>query len=302
MNNTNSTRTPHRPVVISYIVSRVEAGQNLQVFLAAKLGLSRRGAKSLLDDKRVYVNRRCVWMTHHTLNQGDTVEVPRSVVNTVTKAKSKDEEPEAPKPIRILFQDDYYVVADKPSGMNAQGAHSIEELLRAQLNLPGLQAVHRLDRDTTGCMLFAKSVRAFDAAVAIYKTRDVTKIYHAIVWGPFTQSVSTLTAPLDGQRAISHVRREAMSEDATFLRVAIETGRTHQIRRHLAGIRHPILGDPEHGLKTIYDPRLLTIPRQMLHSSEIEMPHPLVPGSTLKAHSPLPADFRRCLKLFGMGK
>ncbi len=281
-----------KSAVTAYVVSKVEAGQSLQVFLASKLGVSKRAAKDLMDERKVWVNRKCVWMAHHELHQGDTVEVPAGQA-----AKS-----EAPSKIRVLVEDDHYLVADKPSGMLAVGAGSAEELLQAQIGLGALRAVHRLDRDTTGCLLCAKSAAAFDAAVALFKTRRVTKIYHAIVFGAYDRNASTVDQELDGERAVSHIHREAMSKDATFLKVRIETGRTHQIRRHLAAIRHPVLGDREHGVKFARDPRLLTIPRQMLHASGLELPHPMASGKTFKAHSPLPADFRRCLKLFDMGK
>ena len=278
--------------VTAFVVSKVEAGQSLQLFLSVKLSISKRAAKNLMDDRAVWVNRKCVWMAHHALHQGDTVEVP---------AKHKPAS-EAPAKIRILVEDEHYLVADKPSGMVAVGEGSLEEALRAQTGQSALRAVHRLDRDTTGCLLVAKSGEAFDAAVALFKTRKVTKQYHAIVFGCFDRSSSTVDQALDGERAVSHIQREAVSKDASFLKVRIETGRTHQIRRHLAGIRHPVLGDREHGVKFARDPRLLTIPRQMLHASGLELPHPLLAGKSLKAHSPLPADYRRCLKLFDMGK
>lgn len=282
------------PAVLSFIVSKVEAGQSLQVFLSLKLSLSKRAAKNLLDDRAVWVNRRCVWMAHHVLKQGDTVEVPSK------QAKSAVPMPVAK--IRVLLEDEHYLVADKPSGMLAIGEGSAEDVLREQTQMPALKAVHRLDRDTTGCLLFAKSVAAFDAAVALFKTRRVSKIYQTIVFGKFDRAASTVDQQLDGERAVSHIQREAVSPDASFLKVKIETGRTHQIRRHLAAIRHPVLGDREHGVKFARDPRLLTIPRQMLHASGLELPHPMASGKTIKAHSPLPADFRRCLKLFDMGK
>jgi RluA family pseudouridine synthase len=281
-----------QPAVIAYVVSKVEAGQSLQVFLSSKLSVSKRAAKNLMDDRKVWVNRNCIWMAHHTLRQGDTVEVPAT-------QKPKNE---APAKIRILVDDEHYLVADKPAGMLAVGEGSAEEVLRVQTGLPRLQAVHRLDRDTTGCLLFAKSSAAFDAAVAVFKTRRVTKLYHAIVFGSYDRSTSTVNQALDGERAVSHIQREAVAKDASFLKVRIETGRTHQIRRHLASIRHPVLGDREHGVKFARDPRLLTVPRQMLHASGLELPHPMASGKTLKAHSPLPADFRRCLRLFDMGK
>ncbi len=283
------------PAVLSFVVSKVEAGQPLQVFLASKLSVSKRAAKTLMDNRVVWVNRKCVWMTHHTLHQGDTIEVPAAC-----QPKNKASAPAVK--IRVLVEDDFYLVADKPSGMLSVGEGSAEELMRVQMQKPELKAVHRLDRDTTGCLLFAKSTVAFDAAVAVFKTRRVSKLYQTIVFGRFDQSSSTVDQELDGERAVSHIQREAGSKDASFLKVKIETGRTHQIRRHLAAIRHPVLGDREHGVKFARDPRLLTIPRQMLHASGLEMPHPMASGKTLKAHSPLPADFRRCLKLFDMGK
>lgn len=281
--------------VVAFVVSKVEAGQTLQMFLAFKLSISKRAAKNMLDNRVVWVNRRCVWMSHHVVRQGDTVEVPSA---SMPKA-------EAAAPvvkIRVLIEDDHYLVADKPSGLLAVGEGSAEELLRKQVGQPSLRAVHRLDRDTTGCLLLAKSAAAFDAAVAIFKTRRVSKIYQAIVYGRYDRSASTVNQELDGERAVSHIQREAVSKDASFLKVKIETGRTHQIRRHLAAIRHPVLGDREHGVKFARDPRLLTVPRQMLHAAGLELPHPMLTGKTLKAHSPLPADFRRCLKMFDMGK
>ncbi len=285
------------PAVVSFVVSKVEAGQSLQVFLALKMALSKRAAKNLLDNRVVWVNRKCVWMTHHVVRQGDTVEVQTAHVSkgktagTVAKAK-----------VRVLVEDDHYMVVDKPSGMLSGGAGSVEDVLREQAQQPSLVAVHRLDRDTTGCLLVAKSAAAFDAAVAVFKTRRVSKIYETIVYGRFDRPASTVHQEIDGERAVSHIQRKAVSKDASFLKVKIETGRTHQIRRHLASIRHPVLGDREHGVKFARDPRLLTVPRQMLHASGLELPHPMLPGKILKAHSPLPADFRRCLNLFGMGR
>jgi len=281
--------------VVSFVVSKVEAGQPLQVFISLKRSISKRAAKNLLDNRVVWVNRKCVWMSHHTLHQGDTVEIATTQQPKVTVA-------EAAAKIRVLIEDDYYLVADKPSGVLSVGENSAEEILRLQAQLPALKAVHRLDRDTTGCLLCAKTAVAFDAAVSVFKTRHVSKIYQVIVFGRYDRSASTVDQDLDGERAVSHIQREMVAKDASFLKVKIETGRTHQIRRHLAAIRHPVLGDREHGLKFARDPRLLTIPRQMLHASGLEMPHPMLSGKTLKAHSPLPADFRRCLKLFDMGK
>ena len=148
-------------------------------------------------------------------------------------------------------------------------------------------------------LMVARVAAAFNAAVTVFKTRRVLKVYHAICVGRIERRSSTIREAIDGEPAVTHLTTLASSRDATYLALRIETGRTHQIRRHLAGIRHPVIGDRQYGLKSAYDPRMQQIARQMLHATDIEMPHPLQPGN-LRAHSPLPADFRRCLRLFGL--
>lgn len=280
-----------------FIVSRTDDGRTLQQFLALKLSLSQRGAKNLIDQKQVWVNRHLVWMARHNLANGDTVELQTQLLKEAAAPK-----PETPQKIRILFQDADYLIVDKPSGILANGKGSVEEMLRTQVEIPTIRAVHRLDKETTGCLLFATNQAALDAAIAVFKTHHVKKIYQTIVWGHYERNSSTIRQEIEGEAAVSHIRLETASKDASFLRIRIETGRTHQIRRHMSMIRYPILGDRQYGFKTVHDPRLQSIPRVMLHSSELEMPHPLNAKQILKAHSPLPADFRRCLKLFDMGK
>jgi len=278
---------------VAFIVSKPEDGSALQEFLSKKLALSKRAAKKLLDDKSVWVNRRCIWMAHHIVRKGDTIEVP--ALHTAKKQEDIK--------LKILSDYDDYLVIDKPSGIiSCDHKDSVEIKLKEQLKNYDARVVHRLDKDTTGCLLCARSGMAFDAAVEVFKTRRVIKMYQAIVYGKFERNTSLLNQELDGARAISQVKRMACSKDASFLKVRIETGRTHQIRRHLAAVRHPVLGDKQYGVKFARDPRLVTVARPMLHSSEIELANPLNIKQTIKAHSPLPADFRRCLKLFDMGR
>ena len=286
------------------IVGRPDAGRSLQDFLAAWLGVSRRAAKAVIDGRSVWVNRRCVWIAHHTLKAGDTVELAHAVMAAARRPAARREiAPEDRKHVRVLAEFGDFLVVDKPAGLlSADDPHSVEAILREQLGDPAIQAVHRLDRDTTGCLLFAKNYQAYLAAVEVFKTHRVAKTYYAIVAGRFEHAHFTVDAPLDGERALSHVSREAAGPDASFLRVRIETGRTNQIRRHLAGIRYPVLGDRTFGLKSARDPRLMAVPRQMLHAATLTLPDPMVKGGEIKAHSPLPADFRSTLKLFGMGK
>jgi len=291
--------------VDAFRVVRADAAP-LQDFLAEKLGVSRRAAKAVIDGRSVWVNRRAVWMARHVLNAGDIVEVPRAVAAAARRQSGRLVDPAKPverKHVRVLVTTDFYVVADKPAGILSNGdPKSAEAILREQLNEPNLQAVHRLDRDTTGCLLFAKNYAAYAAAVEVFKTRSVSKTYAAIVVGAFPHAHMTIDTPLDDQPALSNISREMSSPDASFLRVRIDTGRTHQIRRHLASVRFPVVGDRTFGLKSARDPRLMAVPRQMLHAATLELPDPMVKGSRIKAHSPLPADFRAALKTFGLGQ
>lgn len=288
----------------------------LQDFLVARFSLTRRGAKAIIDGRSVWVNHKCVWIARYSLSTGDVVEVPGAVIKAA-KAQSapaaaspgresrKQEPAAAPRAparhVRVLWQNDNYLVCDKPAGMlSCDDERSVEAVLRTQEGLPRLEAVHRLDRDTTGCLMFAKTHAAREAAVEVFRSRRVSKTYHAIVAGRFRYSKTRIDAPLDGDAAVTDVSREAASDDASFLRVKIETGRTNQIRRHLSSIRSPIIGDRVFGLKSVRDSRLMQVPRQMLHASTLELPDPMDRGARIKVHSPLPADFRAVLRLFGL--
>ena len=273
-------------------VTKAETGVTLQNFLAERLRLSKRGAKDLIDQRQVWVNRQCIWMARHLLRGGDTVE---ALAGTAAQAV------QPVKRIRILSETDRYLFADKPYGMLTIGPGSLEEVLREQTGNPSLRCVHRLDKDTSGCLLVAKDDEAFDAAVSVFKTRRVKKLYEFLAVGKIETAASTIATPIDDEPAKTTIRRIAFNNDATFGSARIETGRTHQIRIHLASVRHPVVGDRLHGLKTSRDPRFMRVPRQMLHATELELDDPLGRGH-LRAHSPLPADFRRCLQMFGLGK
>jgi 23S rRNA pseudouridine1911/1915/1917 synthase len=328
-------RAPRHAAGIAALTVNKPDAKVLQDFLAQKFSLSRRAAKAMIDGRNVWVNRKCVWIARFALRTGDSVEVPTVVVKGALKqspfgmadgaaigktgaaagkvgfgsagktgaAAGKEGSSSAARHIRVLWANEAYLVCDKPAGVvSCDDPKSAESILRVQEKIPTLEAVHRLDRDTTGCLLFAKNHAAFLAAVEVFKTHKVSKIYHAIVVGKFAFAHQVIDAPIDDQPAVSRVSREGASEDASFLRVRIETGRTNQIRRHLASIRFPVLGDRVFGLKRARDPRLMQVPRQMLHASTLTLPNPLSPHEEIKAHAPLPADFRSTLRLFGMGK
>lgn len=314
-------RPPQHSAGLASLVVGKDDPKTLQDFISAKFALSRRTAKAVVDGRSVWVSRKCVWMARHALKTGDVVEIPSAVVKGAVRQSARAAASATPvnrsergangggqsaaprRHVRVIWQDASYLVCDKPAGIvSCDDPKSAEAILREQEGIPTLEAVHRLDRDTTGCLLFAKNRAALVAAVDAFKTHSVKKTYHAIAAGKFKFPRLVIDAPLDSQNAVSRVSREAASEDASFLRVRIDTGRTNQIRRHLASVRHPVIGDRVFGLKNARDPRFMRVPRQMLHASSLELPHPLDPKASIKAHSPLPADFRSALRLFGMGK
>ena len=278
----------------------------LQDFLALKFSLSRRTAKAMIDGRSVWVNRKCVWIARFALRTGDLVEIPSQVVKGARKQSGGEDarrETKDVRHVRVLWSNESYLVCDKPAGLvSCDDPKSVETILREQEKIPTLEAVHRLDRDTTGCLMFAKNHAAFLAAVEVFKTHKVSKVYHAVATGSFKYAHQVIDSPIDGQPAVSKVTREGASADASFLRIRIETGRTNQIRKHLASVRAPIVGDRVFGLKSARDPRLMQVPRQMLHASTLTLPDPLSPHDEISVHSPLPADFRATLKLFDMGK
>lgn len=265
-------------------VNAKEAGETLQSFLSLKLGISRNRAKALLDQRLVFVNGRRVWMTHHALRKDDRVSATISIPTA----------PDTPPSIPILFEDNDYLIVNKPAGLLAAGGDSAETLLRQQLNAPELVSVHRLDRDTSGCLWIARTTGAFDAAVELFQDHSLLKLYHAIVLGHVSPPEQTIKTPIDGQPAVTHFKVLDANDQASHLLVKIETGRTHQIRKHLSQAGHTLLGDRTYGTRTALPSSIQSIPRQMLHATTLEFIQPLS-KVRVRVTAPLPADFRRVL-------
>lgn len=261
--------------------------------LTRRLGLSRRKAKDLLDRHRVFVNDRRIWMAHHRLKKGDRVEVHEEGIRKTTQAKTK-----AP-PIQILYDDTACLVADKPPGLLSTGDLSVESLLREQLNLPSLSAVHRLDKDTSGCLLLAKTARVRETLTQQFAERKVTKLYHAIAWGRISDGLTHIQSQMDGQDAVTGLTVLSRTQKVSHVRAKIETGRTHQIRKHLRSVRHPIVGDRRYGLADIPE-WARSVPRHMLHAHKLAFRSPAGNGRTTHVTSPLPKDFRRTLEQAGL--
>lgn len=256
----------------------------LQDFLSTWLSLSRNRAKSLIDARYVFVNGTRIWMARHRLKRGDIVEVAGAAAST-----------HRPRVPQVLIDTPDFLVVNKPAGRLANGPDSTEQDIRDLLKDPHIQAAHRLDRDTTGCLLMARRQDAFDAVIACFRDQRIVKIYHALVAGCIRENERCIESPIDGVKAVTHLRVLDRSRDATHLSLRIETGRTHQIRRHLEEIGHPVLGDKQYGTMLLLAPGLRGVERHMLHAYSIRFTSPM-DNQLVKAEAPLPADFKAWMK------
>lgn len=272
-----------------HTVTAKEAPRLLTDFLAAHLNCSLRRAKRLLDERSVFVNHKRVWMARHALKPGDVVEICEA---------SSSAKP-TPDTIPILFENADYLVVNKPSGLLSNGADSVEAALRNARDDTGLTAAHRLDKDTTGCLLLARNPEAFKRAVSWFREGQVLKVYQALVRDRLRKRKGSVKIPLDHEPAVTHWTVLSTTDIASHLQLKIDTGRTHQIRKHLSRMGHPILGDRHYFTGRLDDSRFRSVPRQMLHASSFQAP--LGNGNkTVHVHAPLPRDFRNTLKQFGL--
>lgn len=318
--------TPATDTVLTYVVEGGSAGERLDRFLAGREPeRSRARLQGLIRDGRVCVNGR-VARAAQRLKGGDRVEL------TLPPPRVTTLEPE-PIPLCVVWSDESLMVIDKPAGMVVHpGAGAARgTLVHALLHLdpaiasvggagrPGI--VHRLDKDTSGLLLVARTERAHRALVEAMQSRLIHRVYQALVWGDLPEAVGTVERPIGrdprhrqrmavlargGRPARTHWRALRRWGVATRLEVTLDTGRTHQIRVHLAHLGHPVLGDPVYGgrskklLSLAGSQRSLTadllrvMSRQALHAFELRLAHPLT-GEKLRFESPLPDDFTEAL-------
>jgi 23S rRNA pseudouridine1911/1915/1917 synthase len=286
------------------------AGQRLDVFLAGHAG-SRTAAQRLIDDGRVRVDGR-PQPKRYTLSGGEEVTV-EEVADVAVEAV-----PDAP--FDVVFEDEHLIVVDKPAGVVVHPGQGHEQgtLVQALAGRvaggpdplrPGV--VHRLDRDTSGLLVFSRSEEVHAALQQALRDRRLTREYLALVDGRPPARSGTIDAPLgrdrrvrtrmssdtdNPRRAVTHFETEQAFEDATLLRVRLETGRTHQIRAHLLAIGNPVAGDPEYGRRDRFG-----LQRQFLHAARLAFEHP-VSGETLNLLAPLPEDLAKALRQASGGR
>jgi 23S rRNA pseudouridine1911/1915/1917 synthase len=282
-----------------------DEGARLDAFLAAPLG-SRARAQRLIEAGAVLVDGRAA-PKRHLMAPGELVTVDEPDEPAPAAA------PDAP--YEVPYADEHLLVVDKPAGVVVHPARGHRSGTLSQA-LAGVAAggddaaragiVHRLDRDTSGLLVVARSEAVHRALRAALQARRITREYLALVEGRPPARSGTIDAPLgrdrrartrmstdtdDPRAAITHFEIERALPRTTLLRVRLETGRTHQIRAHLRAIDHPVVGDPEYGTAG-----RLGLERQFLHAARLAFDHP-VTGARIDVSSPLPADLREALRL-----
>jgi len=286
------------------------AGERVDRAVALIIGWSRADVQALIRADAVLVGGRPVAKSR------------RLVAGEVVELTAEPEPPAPPGPehldLTVVYEDADLAVVDKPAGLVVHpGAGNpdhtlVNGLLERFPEIAGVGdpmrpgIVHRLDRDTSGLMVVARSARAYDALVAALAERIVERRYLALVWGvpdarrglvdaPIGRSTRTPTrmALREGgksARTAYEVLEPFPSEGVSLLRCSLETGRTHQVRVHLTAIGHPVVGDVTYGGAR----REMPVGRPFLHAEELAFTHP-VTGAPLRFHSPLPADLRPVL-------
>ncbi len=301
----------------TYEVSRGEAGRRLDLFLAQVSGLSRSTIQRLIDEERVRIQGRPSKASYRVRPKDRiTVSLPPQEPSGL--------EPE-PIPINVLYEDQDLLILNKPPGMVVHPAAGrrhgtlVNALLYHYPELPGIGGVerpgivHRLDKETSGCLMVAKTEKAHQALTRQFQMRQIEKKYLALVHGIVPDEARRIALPIGrheserkkmgvrtrkGREAETRYRVLCRLKDHTLLEVSPATGRTHQIRVHLSAIGHPVVGDKLYGGRREQKARLKAL-RQLLHAWRLSFTHP-VGGHRIEVTAPLPEDFQKALERLGM--
>ena len=290
------------PISAEFQIELSDAGARLDQFLAAHVpALSRSRLQSLIKDGHATLNGVTV-KPGARLRSGDAILV-REPPPTPSLTEGED------IALSVIFEDEDLIVIDKPAGLvvhPAAGHHTgtlVNALLHHCKALSGIGGeqrpgiVHRLDKETSGCLVAAKSDFAHQILARYFASREVTKVYLALAAGRFTNLAGTIEAPIGrhpvqrkkmavvsrGRAARTDYRVLADIAGGALVECTLHSGRTHQIRVHLKHLGNPILGDEVYGRRGEF-------PRQMLHAWKLGFAHPRT-GAPLHFVAPLPADF-----------
>ena len=290
-------------------VGEESVAQRIDNFLLRRLkGVPKSHVYRVLRSGQVRVNSGRV-KPDYRLRAGDRVRLPPVRVATAPAKPAPK-----PLPLPVVYEDSALLVIDKPSGIAVHGgsgvSYGVIESLRAERpHAKALELAHRLDRDTSGLLVVAKKRSALTGLHRMLREGEVRKLYAAVVRGRWSGGAREIREPLHkfvtaggerrvavhggGQAAVTRVRPIAAAEDCSFLELELLTGRTHQIRVHLAHAGHPVLGDDKYGDFALN--RELAkqgVTRLMLHARRLSFAHPLT-GARLELEAPLPPEMRR---------
>jgi 23S rRNA pseudouridine1911/1915/1917 synthase len=309
----------------SFRVSESETGRRLDAYLAGQIAdWSRARLQRLIEDGDVLVNARAV-KPSYKLRLHDEIEVELTAAAPTAFAPENI-------PLEIIHEDEDIVVVNKPAGLivhpaagvpggtlaNALAFH-FEHLPRSTAGQARPGIVHRLDKDTSGLIMVAKTEAAHENLTEQFRAREVFKSYVALVHGRVAAESGTVDQPIardprnrtrmavvrTGRQSLSLYRVRARYERFTLLDVEIKTGRTHQIRVHLQWLKHPVVSDAAYGDgrdNTVSDPRLRArinaLGRQFLHAEQLGFRHPRS-GARLRFKAPLPPELSGFLDALG---
>ena len=283
----------------------------LDVFLAKETGASRSNIKTVVESDGVFVNGILRKKSGFELKEGDEVEF------TLPEPKTLDVEPNSEIKLNIVYEDEHFAVINKPQGMVVHPASSYQKndtlvnALLADLDKlssingvirPGI--VHRLDKDTSGLIVVAKTDEAHKSLASQIEKKTARRIYFGLCDGNFKEDNGTIDAPIarnkrdrkkmgidpDGRRAVTHYTVLERFGKYTLVRFELETGRTHQIRVHSSHIHHPIVGDEVYGGSTA-----LYKNGQLLHARQLVLTHP-ISGERMTFEAELPDYFENVLE------
>jgi 23S rRNA pseudouridine1911/1915/1917 synthase len=288
------------PSRVAFTVGDDDVGRRLDQVLAARVaGLSRRQARVLLDIGGVFVDGRRIKVAGRAMHAGEEVvavmggALARATKKTGRAARSADER-ELPA-FTVAFEDDDVVVVDKPSGLLTaptpeSDRNNLADLLSRRPGAGPVFVVHRIDLETSGLVVFAKTGDANRELSNRFREHDLERAYLAVVAGRFPDETKLIDRPVGGRRAVTHVEiRERFDERATMVACRLETGRTHQIRLHMAEVGTPVIGDARYGRAFAPAP-----PRMALHATRLGFAHPRT-GAPLAFESPWPSDLQKWL-------
>lgn len=305
---------------LEYIVTEADEGMNVEQVVRQKMNVSGRMLQRLTRSKGIRLNRKVPYLQRQ-VKAGDQVAVRITEKRQHDALQTQHHDPAVQsaqvdgtgEPIRILYEDDHLLVANKPAGMmvhplkpEQQGTlvQGLAALFRQRGETVGIHPVHRLDKDTSGAILVAKSSYGHQLADRLLREGLIHREYLAVVSGRLEQDRGTIEAPIGrdprhptkrcvterGDAAITHYEVQQHSDGLSLVRVWLETGRTHQIRVHFQHLGHPLAGD------TMYGGRRGLIRRQALHAFTLAFPHPLR-QQEIRCTAPLPADLQRLIQV-----